>query len=44
MKGKANRRKWRNAMLAFALGLATLPLFGLVWPFLFAAWVWQETE
>ena len=37
-------RRIFNALLGFALGLVSVPLVALVWPFALAAWMWNETD
>lgn len=37
-------RKLLNAALGLALGIFTLPLITVAWPFAAAWWMWQETE
>ena len=37
-------RKFANAALGFGLGIFTLPLILVAWPFVAAWWMWQETD
>lgn len=37
-------RKLLNAALGFGLGIFTLPLILVAWPFAAAWWMWQETD
>lgn len=37
-------RRLANAALGFGLGVFTMPVILLAWPFAAAWWVWNETE
>ena len=37
-------RKLANAILGFGLGIFTLPLILIAWPFAAVWWMWNETD
>lgn len=37
-------RKLLNSVLGFGLGIFTLPVILVAWPFAAAWWMWQESE
>ena len=37
-------RHFRNAVFGFVLGVVTLPIGAILWPFYCAAWLWCETD
>lgn len=37
-------RKLLNAFLGLGLGVFTLPVILVAWPFVAAMWMWNETE
>lgn len=37
-------RKLLNYVLGFGLGIFTLPVILVAWPFAAARWMWQESE
>jgi len=37
-------RRLLNAALGLGLGIFTLPLILVAWPFVAAWWMWQETD